>query len=218
MPCTTHRTSSSMSGPWGCDFLACSAYKFYGPHVGVLYGKHERLEELDVPKLQPAPDTVPDRLETGTQNHEGIVGAAAAVDYLASLATGPIGIPTLTRRQRLSGGLRRSFTTAGRRSAQQLWDGLSGIQGVRLYGPPPSAPRTPTLALDGRELARPRGLPAPGPSGNLCVSRQFLRHDSRRPARTGTDGLVRIGCACYTTDEEVDRVIAGIRAIASSIH
>ena len=71
---------------WGCDFLACSAYKFYGPHVGVLYGKREQLEALDVPKLQPAPDTVPERLETGTQNHEGIVGTAAAVDYLASLA------------------------------------------------------------------------------------------------------------------------------------
>ena len=71
---------------WGCDFLACSAYKFHGPHVGVLYGKRERLEALDFPKLQPAPETVPERLETGTQNHEGIVGAAAAVDYLASLA------------------------------------------------------------------------------------------------------------------------------------
>ena len=58
---------------WGCDFLACSAYKFHGPHVGVLYGKREQLEALDVPKLQPAPERVPDRLETGTQNHEGIV-------------------------------------------------------------------------------------------------------------------------------------------------
>src|SRR5262249_44651745 len=66
-----------------CDFLACSAYKFYGPHVGVLYGKRDLLQSLDVPKLRPAPDTAPERLETGTQNHEGIVGAAAAVDFLA---------------------------------------------------------------------------------------------------------------------------------------
>ena len=87
----------------GCDFLACSAYKFYGPHVGVLYGKRERLEALDVPKLAPAPDTAPERLETGTQNHEGIVGAAAAVDYLASLAGHPDGIaPTRRARLRLS--------------------------------------------------------------------------------------------------------------------
>src|SRR5262249_58661281 len=72
-----------------CDCLACSAYKFYGPHVGVLYGKRDLLQSLDVPKLRPAPDTAPERLETGTQNHEGIVGAAAAVDFLAMLADGP---------------------------------------------------------------------------------------------------------------------------------
>jgi len=73
----------------GCDLLACSAYKFYGPHVGVLYGRADLLAQLDVPKLDPAPDTTPERLETGTQNHEGIVGAGAAVDFLASLAETP---------------------------------------------------------------------------------------------------------------------------------
>ncbi|MBI1808533.1 MAG: aminotransferase class V-fold PLP-dependent enzyme, partial [Gemmatimonadetes bacterium] len=65
-----------------CDFLACSAYKFYGPHVGVLYGRKALLERVDVPRLQPAPQYAPDRLETGTLNHEGIVGAGAAVDFL----------------------------------------------------------------------------------------------------------------------------------------
>ena len=72
----------------GCDFLACSAYKFYGPHIGVLYGRSERLAAVDVPKLEPAPETAPERLETGTLNHEGIAGAAAAVEFLASLAAG----------------------------------------------------------------------------------------------------------------------------------
>src|SRR5262249_49114003 len=86
---------------WDCDFLACSAYKFYGPHVGVLYGKRERLEALDAAKLEPAPDAVPDRLETGTQNHEGIVGAAAAVNYLASLAVWPRDAVLPSRRDRL---------------------------------------------------------------------------------------------------------------------
>src|SRR5690349_20258936 len=73
-----------------CDFLACSAYKFYGPHVGILYGKRDLLQALDVPKIQPSPDRAPERMETGTQNHEGMVGAAAAVEFLASLAVGPI--------------------------------------------------------------------------------------------------------------------------------
>ncbi|MGH7680169.1 MAG: aminotransferase class V-fold PLP-dependent enzyme, partial [Gemmatimonadaceae bacterium] len=69
-----------------CDFLALSAYKFYGPHIGVLWGKQALIERLDLPKLDPAPDEAPERLETGTQNHEGIVGAGAAVAFLASLA------------------------------------------------------------------------------------------------------------------------------------
>src|SRR5207248_1945296 len=83
---------------WGCDFLACSAYKFYGPHIGILYGRHDLLDLVDFPKLIPAPDSAPERAETGTQNHEGIVGAAAAVDFLASLAPGP------TRRGSLRAG------------------------------------------------------------------------------------------------------------------
>ena len=69
-----------------CDFLACSPYKFYGPHTGVLFGKKDRIDALDVPRLDPAHNNSPDRLETGTLNHEGMVGAAAAVDFFASLA------------------------------------------------------------------------------------------------------------------------------------
>src|SRR5438105_5761372 len=85
---------------WNCDFLACSAYKFYGPHIGILYGRHDLLDSLDFPKLIPAPDSAPERAETGTQNHEGIAGADAAVDFISSLAPGS------TRRERLPAALR----------------------------------------------------------------------------------------------------------------
>src|SRR5437667_11567101 len=74
---------------WNCDFLACSAYKFYGPHIGILWGRRDLLESLDFPKLIPAPDSVPERAETGTQHHEGIAGASAAVHFHAWLAPGP---------------------------------------------------------------------------------------------------------------------------------
>ncbi|NIR50855.1 aminotransferase class V-fold PLP-dependent enzyme, partial [candidate division KSB1 bacterium] len=123
-----------------CDFLACSAYKFYGPHVGVLFGKQELLQSLDFPKLSPAPDTAPDRAETGTQNHEGIVGAAAAVDFRASLADGN------SRRARLQTTF-AELRTRGHQLLKRLWEGLEDINGVRLYGPPPEADRTPTLAF-----------------------------------------------------------------------
>jgi cysteine desulfurase family protein (TIGR01976 family) len=195
---------------WDCDFLACSAYKFYGPHVGILYGKHSRLEALDVAKLEPAPQSVPDRLETGTQNHEGIVGAAAAVDYLASLAAGAEG---LSRRERL----RAVFDSLHRRGAElvgRLWRGLGAVHGVRLFGPPPDARRTPTLALT------VVGVPAAEVSRRLAERGIFASHGNfyalsvTRRLGVEPEGLVRIGCACYSTEEEVDRVIEATAAIA----
>ena len=79
-----------------CDFLSMSAYKFYGPHVGVLYGKREHLERIDFPKLIPAPDAAPENVETGTQNQEGMVGAGATIDFLSELTAGN------SRRERLA--------------------------------------------------------------------------------------------------------------------
>ena len=78
---TTRRIDLADVRAWDCDFLVCSAYKFYGPHVGVLWCRRGFLESLPFAKLLPAPDHAPDRAETGTQNHEGIAGAAAAVDF-----------------------------------------------------------------------------------------------------------------------------------------
>lgn len=72
----------------GCDFLACSAYKFYGPHIGILFAREELLASLPFPRVAPAPDTAPERAETGTQNHEGIAGIRAVIDWLASLSDG----------------------------------------------------------------------------------------------------------------------------------
>jgi cysteine desulfurase family protein (TIGR01976 family) len=188
----------------GCDFLACSAYKFYGPHVGVLFGRRERLEALDVPKLAPAPDTAPERLETGTLNHEGIVGAGVAVEFLASL--GGDG----TRRERLA----RTFAALHRRGQElleRLWRGLEGIPGVRLYGPPPGQPRTPTVGftVGGRttdEVAR-----ALAEEGVFVSNGDFYAATVVERLGLAPHGLVRAGCACYTTAEEVDRLLAGVR-------
>src|SRR6184192_2259324 len=125
---------------WNCDFLACSAYKFYGPHIGILWGRHDLLESLDFPKLIPAPDSAPERAETGTQNHEGIAGAAAAVDFLASLA------PGATPRGSLHAAFRH-LHERGKALITQLRNGLREIERVRLYGPPPGTTRTPTIAF-----------------------------------------------------------------------
>ncbi|HSB54861.1 MAG TPA: cysteine desulfurase-like protein [Gemmatimonadales bacterium] len=191
-----------------CDFLACSAYKFYGPHVGVLFGRRDLVEDLDVPKLEPAPDSSPERLETGTQNHEGIAGARAAVEFLASLGEGG------TRVERLREAGRR-LHDHGRRLVARLWAGLSAIPGVRLYGPPPAQPRTPTLAF------AVKGVPAEAVARRLAALGVFVSHGDFYAATVvrklglAQDGLVRAGCACYTSPEEIERLIAGVGEIAA---
>ncbi|PYL15740.1 MAG: cysteine desulfurase-like protein [Verrucomicrobia bacterium] len=189
---------------WNCDFLACSAYKFYGPHIGILYGRNDLLGSLDFPKLLPAPDTAPERAETGTQNHEGIAGAAAAVDFLASLAPGG------TRRERLRAALEQLHERGGA-LITQAWEGLSEIGRVRLYGPPPGEARTPTIAFT------VNGVPSIEVAKKLAEHGIFVSHGDfyamtvvERLGQTA-HGLVRAGCACYTTPEEVDRLLAGVR-------
>lgn len=192
----------------GCDALACSAYKFYGPHVGILAGRRAVLERLPVPKLAPAPEAPPaERFETGTQNHEGIAGTAAAVRFLESLA------PGLTGRAALA----RVFEVLAERGAHllgRMWNGLGAIRGVRLYGPPPGEPRTPTIAftLDGHssaEVARALARRAVFVSHGDFYATTVVDRLGLSP-----DGLVRAGCACYTTEEEVERLIEGVAALA----
>jgi cysteine desulfurase family protein (TIGR01976 family) len=191
---------------WNCDFLACSAYKFYGPHIGILYGRHDLLGSLDFPKLIPAPDSAPERAETGTQNHEGIAGAATAVDFLASLA------PGRTWRGRLHAALRQ-LHERGDAFIRQLWNGLREIGRVRLYGPPPGTARTPTIAFT------VNGVPSIWVAEKLAKHGVFLSHGDFYAMtvveRLGQapHGLVRVGCACYTTPEEVDRLLAGVRGL-----
>jgi cysteine desulfurase family protein (TIGR01976 family) len=192
---------------WDCDFLACSAYKFYGPHIGVLYGKKDLLEKVKFAKLLPAPDTAPENAETGTQNHEGIAGAAAAVDFLANLAQGD------TRRTRLQ----NAFAVLHRRGmelVEHLWNGLAEINGVTLFGPDPTQPRTPTVSFTVKGVASEevsRRLVARGvfaSSGNFYAMTVVQRLDQYE------HGLVRAGCACYATAEEVNRLVDGVREIA----
>lgn len=191
-----------------CDFVCCSAYKFYGPHIGIMYAKHDLLRELKFPKLSPAPDTAPEKAETGTQNHEAIVGAAAAVDFLASLAnTGE------SRRQRLT-NVFDAFHERGQQLVKQLWDGLSSIEGVRLFGPPADGRRTPTISFTVRDL------PAKGVAGKLAQKGVFVSHGNFYAQtvveRLGAaeQGLVRAGCACYNTAEEIERLIDAVKTLS----
>jgi cysteine desulfurase family protein (TIGR01976 family) len=189
----------------GCDYLGLSAYKFYGPHIGILYGREELMESLDVPKLRPAPDYSPERLETGTQNHEGIAGAAAAVDFIASLASNG------TRRERLA----IAFEELHRRQHEMfktMWDGLTAVPGVKVYGPPPDAPRTSTVSFS------VVGHSSDAVARRLAELGLFLSdgdfYAQTVVERIGVGGLVRAGLACYSTPDEVERLLDGVRSIA----
>ena len=193
----------------GCDFLACSAYKFYGPHVGVLYGRSERLAVVDVPKLEPAPETAPERLETGTLNHEGIAGAAAAVEFLASLSAGG------SRRERLRSAL-GELHRRGQALLERLVHGLGTIEGVRVYGPPASAPRTPTVAFTVGERPADSVADALSDEGVFVSTGDFYAAGVVKRYGVGArGGLVRAGCAAYTTADEVGRLLEGVARLAA---
>ena len=195
----------------GCDMLVCSAYKFYGPHVGILYAARALAERLDVAKLVPAPDSAPERLETGTQNHEGIVGAAAAVDFLASLASGDRG----SRRERLALAM-RVLHERGELLLRRLRAGLGAIPGVRLYGPESDMPRTPTAAFTVSSRSSAELAQELGERGVFVSHGDFYAATVIRRLGLGDDGLVRAGCACYTTAEEVDALVESVRELAGA--
>jgi cysteine desulfurase family protein (TIGR01976 family) len=190
-----------------CDFLALSSYKAYGPHVGVLFGKLELLESINFPKLIPAPDAAPENVETGTQNQEGIVGAGAAVDFVASFA------PESSRRASLA----TAYAGLHERSAEltrMLWQGLQSIAGVNLYGPAPDLPRTATVAFT------VAGVKSTDVARALATRGLFLSHGDFYAATVverlelGDEGLVRAGCACYTTEQEIQRLVEAVAEIA----
>ncbi len=194
----------------GCDFLACSPYKFYGPHVGVLWGRGELLREVVPPKLAPAPDSAPESWETGTLNHEGIAGAGAAVDFLASLAADG------SRAARLDAVFAR-LSQRGDELISRLWSGLAEVPGVRLYGPPPGTPRTPTLSLTIGGVSPEQAAARLSSDWGLFLSHgNFYASLVTGRLDLEPQGLLRAGCACYTSEEEVERLIEAVAAISAT--
>jgi selenocysteine lyase/cysteine desulfurase len=193
---------------WDCDFLVCSAYKFYGPHIGAMYCRRELLESLPFAKVSPSSNAAPERAETGTLNHEGIAGAGAAIDFLASLAA----------REGRRESLALTMEAIHQRSlplVDQMWTGLTEIDGVTLYGPPPTAGRTSTVAFTIRGVASSEVAGRLAERAVFVSSGNFYAMTVVERLGLGAEGLVRAGCACYTTADEVTRLVNRVRAIAS---
>jgi cysteine desulfurase family protein (TIGR01976 family) len=198
-----------------CDFLACSPYKFFAPHMGALYGKREHLLRLRPYKLRPAANGTPDRWETGTKNHEGLAGVAAAVDYLAELGRAA---GQTSRRQALLSAM-QAIRDYERGLAEKLIAGLLEIPGLTFYGitdPERFASRTPTVAMR-IEGHTPRELAAfLGERGIFTWDGNYYALNlSERLGVEASGGMLRIGLVHYNTENEIDRMLALLREIAT---
>lgn len=193
----------------GADALGCSPYKFYGPHMGVLFVREDLQRDLDVPRLVCGGSEPPELLETGTLSHEGMVGSAAAVDFLASLAgaDGP-------RRERLQDAFQQ-LHRRGEALLERLWTGLSHIPAVTLFGPRPGEPRTPTVGFTvGGHTAEEVTAHLAARHGVFTSHGDFYATTVVEDLGLAPHGLVRAGCACFTVEEEVDRLLAGVAELA----
>jgi cysteine desulfurase family protein (TIGR01976 family) len=201
-----------------CDFLACSSYKFFGPHLGILYGKREQLQRLRPYKLRACTEQLPDRWETGTQNHECLAGLTAAIDYLADF--GRHHSPTASSRREAIVAAYDVIRQHERGLVEQLIAGLLTIPGLTFYGikdPAEFDHRTPTVSIrmEGRS---PREL------ATYLGERSIFTWDGNYYAvdlaeRLGVQqsgGMLRIGLAHYNTADEVERLLEELRALASA--
>jgi cysteine desulfurase family protein (TIGR01976 family) len=195
---------------WGCDYLACSAYKFFGPHLGILWGRKELLGPLPTYKLRPAPDDLPGRWMTGTANFEGIAGTWAAIEYLTDL--GCPGVPTTVRRSALLAAY-GTIIPHERFLARKLIRGLTETPGVKVWGitdPNRLTERVPTVSFT-HERHTPLAV-----AEHLAKRGIFVWHGNfYAPSATEDlglepNGMVRVGILHYNTTEEVQRLLAAL--------
>ena len=200
-----------------CDFLVCSPYKFFGPHMGTLYGKREHLQRLRPYKVRPCTEQIPDRWESGTQVHELIAGIGAAVEYIATLGRRSDSTAR-TRREALAAAYRATVAYE-RRLIARLIDGLQTIRGIHIYGitdPNRFSERCSTLSLR-------IGNHHPTATATFLGERGIFTWDGNYYAlnlteRLGVEsqgGLLRIGLVHYNTMEEVERLLAALREFAA---
>jgi cysteine desulfurase family protein (TIGR01976 family) len=199
-----------------CDFLVCSPYKFFGPHMGALYGKSQHLSGFRPYKVRPCSDQIPERWETGTQVHELIAGIGATVEYIAEL--GRRHDPSVTTRRDALAAAFRTTVAYERRLLSSLIEGLQAISGAHIYGitdPVRFGERCSTLSMR-------LGNHNPTSIATFLGERGIFTWDGNYYAlnlteRLGVEsqgGMLRIGLVHYNTMEEVERLLAALREFA----
>lgn len=195
----------------GLDFLLCSAYKFYGPHVGILYAREGLLERLNPDRLRTQDQRAPFRIETGTLNHAAIAGVKAAVEYIASFGDGA------DLREKITSAMNR-IGEAEHVLAKELYEGLRNIPGVTVHGPSFTVPdRAPTVSFT-LEGHRPPEICSFLNERAICAwDGDFY---AIRPVEIlgllEQGGLVRLGLSLYNTRDEVQRALDAVRELAET--
>ncbi len=198
---------------WDCDFLGCSAYKFFGTHVGVLYGKRDLLERLPAYKVRPCPDTVPDRWMTGTQNFAAIAGVGAAIDYLAGIGR-TLGATGSRRNQlvRAFGAIEESERSLG----AKLLAGLAELPSVRVYGiadPGRLYERVPTVSFTHAKRSPREVVEHLAARGVYAWHGNYYALPLTEALGVEPAGMVRVGLLHYNTAADIERLLAALREI-----
>ena len=196
----------------GIDFLFSSAYKFFAAHVGLAIIREELFENLEVYKVAPAPGNIPDRLETGTQSHEGIPSVSCAIEFIASLGSGN------TLSQRIQSGY-QAIEEHENGLAEIIRREMAAMPGITLYQAGPEVPKTPTIAFRADKIS-PRDFCI-----RMCEEHSVFIAEGDFYAQTLAERLgirekgsfIRAGLAPYNNLEEVNRFLDGVRAIISSV-
>lgn len=195
----------------GIDILLCSSYKFFGPHVGIAVIRRDLFEELEPYKLRPAPAYIPDKLETGTQNHEGIAGIRPAIAFIAGLGTGD------SFREKILSGY-EVIEAYENQLAEKLRLALSEIEGVTIYQADPDIPKTPTIAFRLAGFAPQEICEIMSEQYSIFIADGDF-YASTLAGKLGiqeSGGWIRAGLAPYNTDEEIERFIQGLKEITSN--
>jgi cysteine desulfurase family protein (TIGR01976 family) len=201
---------------YGCDFFVCSAYKFFGPHQGILWGRPDVLMQLEPYKVRPAPLEMPWRFETGTQSHEGMAGTGAAVDYFAGVGADLTG--GTERRANLVAAFAAMFEYE-ESLTQQLVGGLQNIAGVTVQGisdPAAMSRRVPTVSFT-HDKHSPDAIAQALAKHNIFVwsGHNYGLEPAKALGLLEGGGVVRVGAVHYNTAEEIDQTLSAIEAIVA---
>lgn len=199
----------------GCDFLACSTYKFYGPHIGVLWAKSEILEDLEAYKVRPSATVIPEKWMTGTQNFASLCGSRAAVDYLADLGRTLANDGSLQRRQALQIAY-EAITIYEDQLCLRLLDGLAAIEDLKVHGITDInqlEDRVPTISITHPKLSASQIAFELGERGIFVWDGNYYALELTEQLNLEPEGMVRLGLVHYNTLEEVDRLLEALQEI-----